>query len=554
MAMPPQVDLGLEDVDMYAGAGPHDLDDGGPSGGAWGCKVPSGPRGTLTSKKAQLPTLNPLKGPTSKPPGLQHPDSRGLELLGHGAWAPEMIVERYHKKQEANMVRLAQRTAKQVAFEYSMRAHTFHGGRPTASPCCGVTLVTQCSADRFPNVLAQALAWGGDISLAVLVPASPWSAARKTLKGVHDLCKAVDDAWATGKEFLHLDVAVLIGAEGDEERSEDSVTLYPINTLRNLALIQARDGTFHPSQSVFLVDSDFIPSGNLRTELNSADVQERLREGGSRRAAVVVPALEFAVGIREQVPEMPSKPKDVAALWARGQLQGFHTDYFPKGHGPTDFNHWVQTVDSSDGGALAYPVPYESCFEPYVVMAKSEVPPYDERFRGYGMNKVAHLLSVVQTQCSGGQRAGLSQETGREPDGNTNATHTTELIVLRKGFVFAHHHPRSMDWEMTYGQTRNPLRRYQLKGLWAKFQREVALGLPPVLSANTEALLRCVNLPSATSKTSPESHGAHVVSKSVSNPLAATKSSNLKDMKGARAELTGAVTVHAATAIATAVA
>lgn len=36
-----------------------------------------------------------------------------------------------------------------------------------------MTLVTQCSADRLPLVLKQALRWGGDISLAVLVPSAP---------------------------------------------------------------------------------------------------------------------------------------------------------------------------------------------------------------------------------------------------------------------------------------------------------------------------------------------------------------------------------------------
>ena len=31
---------------------------------------------------------------------------------------------------------------------------------------------------------------------------------------------------------------------------------------------------------------------------------------------------------------------------------------------------------------------YASCFEPYIAVDKSVVPMYDERFRGYGMNKV----------------------------------------------------------------------------------------------------------------------------------------------------------------------
>ena len=42
-----------------------------------------------------------------------------------------------------------------------------------------MALVTQCSADRLATVLKQALRWGGDISLAVLVPSAPSSTAAK---------------------------------------------------------------------------------------------------------------------------------------------------------------------------------------------------------------------------------------------------------------------------------------------------------------------------------------------------------------------------------------
>lgn len=44
--------------------------------------------------------------------------------------------------------------------------------------------------------------------------------------------------------------------------------------------------------------------------------------------------------------------------------------------------------------ALAYTVPFEPCFEPYVVVDKTVAPMYDERFRGYGMNKESGILFV----------------------------------------------------------------------------------------------------------------------------------------------------------------
>ena len=60
---------------------------------------------------------------------------------------------------------------------YLFRRYFSRQVRP--SPESRVALVTQCSADRLATVLKQALRWGGDISLAVLVPSAPSSTAAK---------------------------------------------------------------------------------------------------------------------------------------------------------------------------------------------------------------------------------------------------------------------------------------------------------------------------------------------------------------------------------------
>merc|ERR1712048_1053836 len=90
--------------------------------------------------------------------------------------------------------------------------------------------------------------------------------------------------------------------------------------------------------------------------------------------------------------EKPS-PENLTALrklFEEGKVSGFHVKNFPAGHGPTNFSRWVTSDEP-------YEVAYKHGFEPYVVMRKDQVPKYDERFRGYGMNKIIHLLGVSKT-------------------------------------------------------------------------------------------------------------------------------------------------------------
>lgn len=65
----------------------------------------------------------------------------------------------------------------------------------------------------------------------------------QTLRQVRLLCDVIDEAVRLKqREKLFLDVAILEGAEADPARHDQSGPLYPINTLRNVALLQVLGG------------------------------------------------------------------------------------------------------------------------------------------------------------------------------------------------------------------------------------------------------------------------------------------------------------------------
>ncbi|PSC70016.1 Glycosyltransferase LARGE1 isoform A [Micractinium conductrix] len=72
-------------------------------------------------------------------------------------------------------------------------------------------------------------------------------------------------------------------------------------------------------------------------------------------------------------------------MFMRGQLEGFHVDHFFVGQGIVDYPRWVKANES-------YPIPFQEGVEPYVL--RRFVPWCDERFRGYGFDKVIHFLHM----------------------------------------------------------------------------------------------------------------------------------------------------------------
>jgi len=236
--------------------------------------------------------------------------------------------------------------------------------------------------------------------------------------------------------------------------------LYPINALRNLALSQAR------TELVFLLDVDFVPSAGLLRDLTRQPAL--LSHLAANKAALVVPAFEVSPRHR-----LPAQQAALAALAASSppQASGFHTGHFPVGHAPTDFARWFTS-------ARPYEVAYEESYEPYVVASKRWLPAYDERFRGYGLNKVSHLYAV--------------------------AAQGARFLVMPSHFVAAHEHPKSSSWQTIYGQNAEVVQRMRLAALWRRFKAE----LPPLPAPPASAKASTSGVASSQSTASSWMHSA----------------------------------------------
>jgi glycosyltransferase-like protein LARGE len=164
---------------------------------------------------------------------------------------------------------------------------------------------------------------------------------------------------------------------------------------------------------VFLVDIDFVPSSELALLASGGSViEESYRKEYAKYltlckcgAVLVVPA--FAMDDNQT--NVPRTQRDLAPLWKQEIVKQFAAG-FPQGHRRTDFSRWF-------GSGAPYMIENERGFEPYIIALRTGLPLYDERFRGYGLNKISHLYEI--------ERKGAV------------------FIVLPGMFIIARKHPKS---------------------------------------------------------------------------------------------------------------
>nr|XP_057934289.1 xylosyl- and glucuronyltransferase LARGE2s [Doryrhamphus excisus]XP_057934291.1 xylosyl- and glucuronyltransferase LARGE2s [Doryrhamphus excisus]XP_057934292.1 xylosyl- and glucuronyltransferase LARGE2s [Doryrhamphus excisus]XP_057934293.1 xylosyl- and glucuronyltransferase LARGE2s [Doryrhamphus excisus] len=215
-----------------------------------------------------------------------------------------------------------------------------------------VTLVAQLSMDRLQMLEAICKHWEGPISLALYMSDAE---AQQFLR------------YAQASEVLKKRKNVgyhVVYKEGQ---------FYPINLLRNVALKNAK------TPYVFLTDVDFLPMYGLYEYLRKSVVQ--LDMAGTNKA-LVVPAFET---LRYRL-SFPKSKAELLSMLDMGTLYTFRYHVWPKGHAPSNYAKWRTST-------TPYKVDWEADFEPYVVVRR-DCPQYDQRFVGFGWNKVSHIIEL----------------------------------------------------------------------------------------------------------------------------------------------------------------
>ncbi|CAM9916290.1 unnamed protein product [Scytosiphon promiscuus] len=256
-----------------------------------------------------------------------------------------------------------------------------------------LTIFTQCSLSRLGRLERMCGVWSGVIS-AALIADRGGRVDRNVRRQAAALHQRVE---AAGK--CRLDICLCQPAPGPAAGDG----LYPMNALRNVALRAAK------TDLVLSLDVDTMPMPGLHEIVTSPAVYTQLLElcrgagpgpmnneqstTDTPPAFVVIPALEYVgatspddARIQALLQVTNGCRERAVDLVADGVLQAFHTGCFPEGHRQTNLALWAALPSD----APPYDVIYADGYEPYGIFYRRHAPPFDERFRGFGFDKVSH--------------------------------------------------------------------------------------------------------------------------------------------------------------------
>ena len=214
-----------------------------------------------------------------------------------------------------------------------------------------VTLVAQLSTDRLMMLEQLCQHWDGPMSISFYGSDSDV----QDLLKFHSSSSILQDC----KARLGLHVVYKSGQ------------FYPINYLRNIAL----DNVQTPYS--FLSDIDFLPMNGLYLYL-----KEAIRVLGVDKRTFIVPAFETLLYRFK----FPASKSELLRMLEAHSIFTFRYHVWKAGHSATNYDHWKNAT-------VPYRVSWSQDYEPYIVV-RSNALRYDERFVGFGWNKVSYVMEL----------------------------------------------------------------------------------------------------------------------------------------------------------------
>ena len=256
-----------------------------------------------------------------------------------------------------------------------------------------VTLVTQASGERLWMLPHICMRWGGRMIVATLRPTDGSRTAWPDMSQSRaSLDAASIAAYTVGCSLQRLELT-----PPDSMRVSNDGDAFPINWLRNGAI-----GCVVTSH-YFVVDIDFWPSAELHLLLRG-----RLAEWTENAPllALVVPNFQRSGhGCRNMADgsacrtsfdrgniSMASTLVELHECLRTQDCVIFDGEFNPQGQASTDVRAW-RLMRAGDTRRVACIT--SDRYEPFVALRKSaRTPPFDERFVGYGKNKVQMLVHL----------------------------------------------------------------------------------------------------------------------------------------------------------------
>lgn len=238
----------------------------------------------------------------------------------------------------------------------SFRMDTFYKKSTYDRKDSDVTLITQVSPDRISRLVDMATSWSGPISAAVYVKDED-----EELPIIDELVDSSEPV----RKFV--DFHILYANK----------TRYPVNNLRNMALVNSR------TSWILILDADFVTSQNMHDYLSEIGQKDRL--SNDKKQVFVVPA--FSSDLRPH--KLPKTKSDLLRAVSSRTVIPVNEKICPKCHGPTDYRRWYDATEP-------YKALYRWIYEPYLMMNKDQLSElFDERLKGYGFDKNSHVFTLA---------------------------------------------------------------------------------------------------------------------------------------------------------------